>query len=383
MNSDGNILQELQAVETDVYWQSVLAKDAAFNGIFVYGVRSTGIYCKPSCPSRRPRREQVSFFASCEEAETDGFRACLRCKPREVAGRDPRVEMVLRVCHAIESQTEGTISLDALGGELGISPHHLQRTFKSVTGITPRQYAAAHRLKQFKSRINEGEDVTTAMYDAGFNSSSRLYEKAAETLGMTPATYRRRGKGMNIIYTTVDCYLGRMLVATTGRGVCSVQFGERDAELEAALKAEYRSASISRDETRLDDLIEGLLRHLDGSQPDLGLPLDLQATAFQLRVWEELRRIPYGETRSYGKIAEAIGQPTATRAVASACAKNPVALVTPCHRVIRESGELGGYRWGLERKEKLLERERDHSAVNNDNAKEGVAPMFPEIQVHA
>jgi AraC family transcriptional regulator of adaptative response/methylated-DNA-[protein]-cysteine methyltransferase len=361
MNDDGNILRELHTVQEDVYWQSVLAKDAAFNGIFVYGVRSTGIYCKPTCPSRRPRREQVAFFASSTEAETNGFRACLRCKPQESVAIDPRVEMVLRVCQAIESQEEGVVSLDALGAELGLSPHHLQRTFKSVTGITPRQYGAAHRLKQFKSRIKEGEDVTTAMYDAGFGSSSRLYEKASERLGMTPATYRRRGKGMNINYTTVESHLGRLLVAATERGVCSVQFGERDEELEAALHAEYQSASIRRDATHLSGLIEELLRHLDGSQPDLALPLDLQATAFQLRVWDELRRIPYGTTVSYGQVAAAIGQPTATRAVASACARNPVALVTPCHRVIRESGEPGGYRWGLKRKEKLLELEKEQA----------------------
>jgi AraC family transcriptional regulator, regulatory protein of adaptative response / methylated-DNA-[protein]-cysteine methyltransferase len=367
MNDDGNILRELHAVQEDVYWQSVLAKDAHFNGIFVYGVRSTGIYCKPSCPSRRPRREQVAFFASAEEAETDGFRACLRCKPSELAAPDPRVELALRVCQAIESQEDGTLSLAALGEELGLSPHHLQRTFKSITGITPRQYAAAHRLRQFKSRIKEGEDVTTAMYDAGFGSSSRLYEQASSKLGMTPATYRRRGKGMSINYTTVETHLGRMLVAATERGVCSVQFGERDEELEAALHAEYQSASISRDGTHLSGLIEELLRHLEGSQPDLALPLDLQATAFQLRVWEELRRVPYGTTLSYGKVAEAIGQPTATRAVASACARNPVALITPCHRIIRESGELGGYRWGLERKEQLLEREKANSAIKHGN----------------
>jgi AraC family transcriptional regulator of adaptative response/methylated-DNA-[protein]-cysteine methyltransferase len=369
MNDDRNILQELHTVQEDVYWQSVLAKDARFNGIFVYGVRSTGIYCKPTCPSRRPRREQVAFFASATEAETNGFRACLRCQPRESAksNGDPRVRMVLRVCQVIESQEEGVVSLDALGDELGLSPHHLQRTFKSITGITPRQYAAAHRLKQFKSRIKEGEDVTTAMYDAGFGSSSRLYEKASENLGMTPATYRRRGKGMNINYTTVDSHLGRLLVAATERGVCSVQFGERDEDLEAALQTEYQSATIRRDATHLGGLIEELLRHLDGSQPDLALPLDLQATAFQLRVWDELRRIPYGTTRSYGQVAAAIGQPTATRAVASACAKNPVALITPCHRVIRETSEPGGYRWGLRRKEKLLELEKEQSASATEN----------------
>ncbi|MDT5062300.1 MAG: AraC family transcriptional regulator [Acidobacteriota bacterium] len=369
MSQDTEILQELHSMEKDIYWQSVLAKDTRFVGIFVYGVRSTGIYCKPTCPSRRPGREQVEFFPSCEAAERGGFRACLRCQPRTVdAARDPRVEMVLRVCRIIEENMDAAPSLEDLGKELNVSPHHLQRTFKNITGITPRQYAAAHRLKQFKLRIKEGEDVTSAMYAAGYGSSSRLYERASEQLGMTPATYRRKGEGMNINYTIVDSRLGRLLVAATERGVCAVTFGERDEELVAALVAEYPAANIRLDEHRRGDWVKALLRHLDGAQPDLVLPLDLQATAFQQRVWEELRRIPYGMTRSYKEVAEAMGQPTATRAVARACATNPVALVTPCHRVIRESGEPGGYRWGLERKAQLLERERERVAVSSNGS---------------
>ena len=382
MDRDENILRELHAIEEDIYWQAVLERDARFNGIFVYGVRSTGIYCKPSCPSRRPKREQVTFFTSAEAAELEHFRACLRCRPKEKVTRDPHIEMVLRVCRSIEAQTEAMPSLTELGEELNVSPHHLQRTFKSITGITPRQYAAAHRLKQFKSRIKEGGDVAGAMYDAGFGSSSRLYEKASGQMGMTPATYRRRGKGMNISYTIVDSHLGRLLVAGTNSGVCSVQFGAEDEALETALAAEYPAASISRDESGLGDWVEELLSHLDGSQPDLALPLDLQATAFQTRVWEELRRIPYGATRSYAKVAEAIGQPTATRAVARACATNPVALVTPCHRVVREGGQLGGYRWGIERKEKLLELERT-GAKGQDMAKEARLPLFSGSKIDA
>jgi AraC family transcriptional regulator of adaptative response/methylated-DNA-[protein]-cysteine methyltransferase len=365
MDRDENILLELHAIEAEIYWRAVLERDARFNGIFVYGVRSTGIYCKPACPSRRPGREQVAFYASPEEAERKHLRACLRCRPRAETMRDPRVEMALRVCRVIEGQREGAPSLIELGEELKLSPHHLQRTFKSVTGITPRQYAAAHRLKQFKAGIKEGEDVTTAMYDAGFGSSSRLYEKSSQHLGMTPATYRRRGKGMKINYTIVDCHLGRMLVAGTTRGVCSVQFGAEDEALEAALVAEYPEANVKRDESGLNDWIEELLKHLDGAQPDLALPLDLQATVFQTKVWEELRRIPYGATRSYSGVAQAINQPTATRAVARACATNPVALVTPCHRVVREGGHLGGYRWGLERKEELLKLERNRAAASD------------------
>jgi AraC family transcriptional regulator of adaptative response/methylated-DNA-[protein]-cysteine methyltransferase len=293
------------------------------------------------------------------------LRACLRCRPREEMVRDPRVEMVLRVCRFIEAHSESAPSLIELGAELKLSPQYLQRTFKSITGITPRQYAAAHRLKLFKAGIKEGEDVTTAMYDAGFGSSSRLYENSSQHLGMTPATYRRRGKDMKINYAIVDCHLGRMLVAGTTRGVCSVQFGAEDEALEAALVAEYPAAFVSRDEAGLGDWIEELLNHLDGARPDLALPLDLQATAFQTKVWEELRRIPYGATLSYSEVAQAINQPTATRAVARACSTNPVALVTPCHRVVRAGGHLGGYRWGLERKENLLKLERQRAAAGD------------------
>ncbi|MGB7922696.1 MAG: bifunctional DNA-binding transcriptional regulator/O6-methylguanine-DNA methyltransferase Ada [Pyrinomonadaceae bacterium] len=365
MTQDQNILQELRTMEEEIYWQAVLAKDERFDGIFVYGVRSTGIYCRPSCAARRPGRRQVAFFPSCTAAEASGFRACLRCQPRSTSVSDPRVQMVLRVCRAIEEHAtdDDALSLERLGAELKVSPHHLQRTFKSITGITPRQYAAAHRLKLFKSRIKEGAEVTGAMYDAGYGSSSRLYEQAPEQLGMTPATYRRGGKGMNISYTIVDSHLGRLLVAATGRGICAVNFGERDDALVESLATEYPAAVIRHDETGLDEWVAGLLRHLDGTQLNHRLPLDLQATAFQLKVWEELRRIPYGETRSYKAVAEAIGQPTATRAVARACATNPVAILTPCHRVVRESGDMGGYRWGLERKRQLLEQERRSSNV--------------------
>lgn len=369
MEQDGNIIREMRELESDLCWRAVEERDARFDGIFFYGVRSTSVYCKPTCPSRRPRREQVCFFTSRDAAEAAGFRACLRCRPRETNARDPRVELVLSACRAIEAHEDGAPSLEELGARLGVRPHQLQRTFKRVTGITPRQYAAAHRLKLFKSRIKEGDGVTSAMYEAGYGSSSRLYENASEKLGMTPATYRRGGKGMNINYTVVDSDLGRLLVAATGRGVCSVQFGDSDEELAAALASEYPAAAISRDETGLSEWVKTLLRHVEGHQPELDLPLDLRATVFRSRVWEELRRIPYGETRSYGEVARAIGQPTAVRAVASACAANPVALATPCHRVIREGGEPGGYRWGLGRKQQLLERER--RAAHGD--KESVA----------
>lgn len=376
MEQDKRISRELRAIEPDIYKEAVRARDGRFDGIFVYAVRSTGIYCKPSCPSRRPRPGQVSFYASCEEAEAGGFRACLRCLPREPAAPDPAVEMVLRVCSLIEARGGDAVTLVELGEELGASPHHVQRTFKGVTGITPRQYASALRLKGFKSKIREGWGVTGAMYESGYGSSSRLYEGASRQLGMTPATYRRGGEGMEISYTVVECSLGRLLVAATRRGVCSVQFGDADEELERALLDEYPRAEIERGGARLDVWVETLLRHLDGRELSLDLPLDVRATAFQSRVWEELHKIPRGETRSYKEVAEGMGQPSATRAVAGACAANPLALVTPCHRVVRGDGASSGYRWGVERKRALLALERDGGGGEDGEAEAADLPLF-------
>ena len=343
-------------------WSAVLARDTARDGSFVFAVRSTGIYCRPSCPARRPKREQVSFFQIPEAAEQAGFRACRRCHPRRARTDDPQIALVRQICHSIDEHDEEPTTLKTLSADLGLSAQHLQRTFKGVMGITPRQYAESRRLKQFKSKVKTGSSVTDAMYDAGYGSSRGLYEKSSARLGMTPATYGRGGRGMRIIYTIAKCSLGRLLVAATERGVCSVALGDSDADLERALLAEYPNASIDKKDTvispSLNLWLSTVLEYLDGKTPRVDLPLDLQATAFQWRVWEELRAIPLGETRSYQEIAKAIGKPKAVRAVAGACAGNHVALVIPCHRVIREDQSLGGYRWGLERKEKLLERER-------------------------
>jgi AraC family transcriptional regulator of adaptative response/methylated-DNA-[protein]-cysteine methyltransferase len=343
-------------------WKAVLSRDASRDGSFVFAVRSTGIYCRPSCPARRPRREQVSFFQLPEAAEQAGFRACRRCHPRRAQTADPQIELVRRICHAIDEHDEEPLTLKTLSTETGVSAHHLQRTFKDVMGITPRQYAESRRLDQFKSRVKNGASVTDAMYDAGYGSSRGLYEKSSARLGMTPATYGRGGQGMRIIYTIAGCPLGRVLVAATERGVCSVALGDSDSKLTTSLFAEYPNASIGSRDTvisaSLNLWLGRILEHLDGKSARVELPLDIQATAFQWRVWEELQRIPLGTTRSYQEIAKAIGKPKAVRAVAGACAGNHVALVIPCHRVIRENKELGGYRWGLERKRKLLDCER-------------------------
>ncbi len=343
-------------------WNAVLARDASRDGSFVFAVRSTGIYCRPSCPARRPRPEQVKFFQIPEAAEREGFRACRRCHPRRAQSSDPRIDLARRICHAIDEHEEEPQTLERLSAQTGVSAHHLQRTFKEVMGMTPRQYAESQRLKRFKANVKNGSSVTDAMYDAGYGSSRALYEKSSAQLGMTPATYGRGGKGMRIVYTIADSPLGRLLVAATERGVCSVALGDSDSELTAKLFEEYPQASIDSKDTKISPTLNvwlsKILDNLNGKTSRIDLPLDIQATAFQWRVWEELRRIPFGTTRSYQEIAEAIGKPKAVRAVARACASNHAALVIPCHRVIREDKSLGGYRWGLERKQRLLALER-------------------------
>ena len=329
-------------------WRIVLARDRRYDGAFVYAVRSTGIYCRPSCASRRPRRGQVTFFPIPEAAEREGYRACRRCKPTEANGGDPAIELVREACRAIDA-----------GRKPADDAHRLARAFKRVLGITPQQYRDARRVARFKHELKRRPHVSPAVYEAGYGSSSRVYERANAQLGMTPATYARGGAGTEIAFAVAPCSLGRLLVAATPRGVCRVSLGDTTAALEADLAAEFPAAHIFKDQLTLEHAVTAILGYLDGSEPHLALPLDIRATAFQRRVWQELQRIPYGETRSYADVARGIGRPTAIRAVARACGTNPAAMVIPCHRVVRESGDLGGYRWGLDRKKALLERERD------------------------
>lgn len=346
------------SLSEDQLWQAVVSKDARFDGQFVFAVSSTGVYCRPSCPSRRAHRERVKFFDLPEAAEQAGFRACLRCQPKRARVMDPHMELVQRVCRVLNStDNDETHKLADLASHAGVSVFHLQRTFKRVMGISPRQYLAARRIDNFKELVRKADSVTTALYDSGFNSSSGLYEHAAEELGMTPATYSRGGRGARISYTIVDSSMGRLLVAMTERGVCAVRMGDNDAELEKDLREEFPEAQIERAASNLREPVEKILNHLDHNEPRLDLPLDIRATAFQRQVWEKLRAIPYGQTASYTDVAKAVGKPRAVRAVGRACATNPVALVIPCHRVVREDKGLGGYRWGLERKQKLLEKE--------------------------
>jgi AraC family transcriptional regulator of adaptative response/methylated-DNA-[protein]-cysteine methyltransferase len=358
MNLLANDQAGVQVADQDAKWRSVLAKDKSCDGQFVFAVSSTMIYCRPSCPSRRPRRDRVSFFPLPEAAERAGFRACRRCHPRDIRVSDPQVKMAQEVCRLIDNNQGEPLTLQILSEQTGVSSFHLQRTFKSIMGITPSQFAETCRIKKFKQGVRAGEAITNAIYDAGFGSSSRLYERASSQLGMTPATYGKGGSGAVINYAIVESPLGRLLVAATEKGVCSVKLGDSDAALRTDLLAEFPAAEIRLDERPLRSALKAIVAHLSNKSPHLELPLDIRATAFQRQVWQQLRAIPYGETYSYSEVAAAIGQQKAVRAVARACATNPVALVIPCHRVIREDKSLGGYRWGLERKKKLLETER-------------------------
>ena len=341
-------------MQSEMQWQQVMARDARQDGRFVFAVRTTGIYCRPSCPSRRPRRDSVEFFANPQQAERAGYRACLRCKPTEISAQ---ARVVIRARQLLD-EAEGVMTLGELSKRVGVSPFHLQRLFKRATGLSPREYQSARRIQQVKRGLRKGDDVTTALYDAGFGSPSRLYEKSSQQLGMTPGTYRRRGAGLRIQFAIVPSPLGRMVVAATSRGLCAVRFGESVIELERGLRDEFHAAEIHRDDRALNRYVEPLLAILRGENTTIDLPLDVRATAFQKKVWDELRRIPRGETRSYSEVAHAIGDDKAVRAVARACASNPVAIAVPCHRVVRSDGDISGYRWGVERKKKLLEQEQ-------------------------
>ena len=344
------------------YWEAVAGRSRAADGAFVYAVATTGVYCRPSCPSKRPRRENVQFFPLPQAAEQAGYRPCRRCHPEQQPARDPAAERVRRACRmidrALDEEEGGAPSLAELGAAVGTSAHQLQRLFKRQLGISPRDFAAARRLARVKARLREGDGVAGALYGAGYGSSSRLYERSDAQLGMTPATYKKHGKGMTIAFTVAQCPLGRLLVAATERGIAAVSLGADDAALAQALHAEYAAAAIRRDDAALGSWVEAIVAHLDGKSPELSLPLDLQATAFQWRVWRELQKIPYGRTATYAEIARRIGKPAAVRAVANACAQNRAALVIPCHRVVRKNGDIGGYRWGVARKEKLLAAEK-------------------------
>jgi AraC family transcriptional regulator of adaptative response/methylated-DNA-[protein]-cysteine methyltransferase len=354
-------MERQRDIQNDWRWRAIREKNKSFDGLFYFGVQTTGIFCRPSCSSKTPKPENVAYFSSTKEAQKKGFRACLRCKPLDDHFPGKAADLVARALDALRDVALDITTNEELCSHLGASPGHLQKTFKTVLGLSPKEVMDMMRIDNFKENVRE-TDVTTSLYESGFGSSRSLYEKAGESLGMTPATYKKGGKGMKIDYTIVDSPLGKMLVARTERGICSVSFGDDESTLKDELSAEFFAADIQNNDAKLKDAVTTILRGLEGERTILTLPLDIRASEFQMRVWSELRKIPYGETRSYKDIAEAVGNPNAVRAVARACATNPVALVNPCHRVIGSDGKLSGYRWGVERKKKILDHEKEHRA---------------------
>lgn len=355
----------------DDRWNAVVERDGRADGSFVYAVRTTGVFCRPTCPSRLPNRANVEFFVTTEQAERGGYRACKKCKPK-AANAVP--EAVLRACKMIEEADEPP-TLEAMAAAVGLSPFYFHKLFKSVIGVTPKAYTAARRVEKFRAGLHEDQSVTAAMYDAGFGSSSRCYEGVGDNLGMTPTEYRNGGAGQSIRFAVVESRLGWVAVAATERGVCMIEFGDGPDTLRAEAVARFPNAALDDGDGEFKGWVEAVVRHIEMPGRVVELPLDVQGTAFQRKVWEALRAIPAGATTTYAAIAKKIGQPAAVRAVASACAANPVAVVIPCHRVVRSDGDLSGYRWGVERKQHLLDREagqnHDDRADDESEQREG------------
>lgn len=344
----------------DARWRAVSVRDRTHDGDFVYAVSSTGVYCKPSCPSRRPRRVRVTFFETPADAKAAGFRACKRCRP-DTPAKDPTHAVVERVCRHIEN-AETAPKLENLSSVAGLSPHHLQRTFKRIVGVSPKQYWDAVRQRRLKEALGQGEPVASAIYGAGFGSPSRVYESAGERLGMSPASYAKGGRGADVAFTVASSAFGRVLVAATTHGIVAVALGGDDRSLEQNLRQTLPEAAIRRDDGALRDRVAAVLACIEGgsSRP---LALDVHATAFQWQVWRRLTAIPRGEIRHYADIAAQLGRPKAARAVARACASNPIAVVIPCHRIVPSTGGVGGYRWGPERKKALLAVEKSEATA--------------------
>ena len=344
-------------LDNDPRWQAVCARDRAFDGRFFFAVRSTGIYCRPSCPARRPSAANVVFYASGHEAEAAGFRACRKCHPHRPEQWTLKSDVVAEICRTLDAS--GTIpKLDELARKSGFSPYHFHRLFKAATGVTPRQYALERRAQRVRDGLAAGASVTSTIHSNGYSSASRFYESTDNMLGMTPTVYKAGGANMDIRYAIGDSSLGKILVATTERGVCAI-FLDNDAdELASELRRRFPKAAIAPAGKEFGETVAKVVAFAENPKRAIDLPLDLQGTAFQQRVWKALRDIPPGKTATYGQIAQRIGAPDAVRAVGTACGANHVSLAVPCHRVIGKDGKLTGYRWGVERKRTLLERER-------------------------
>lgn len=347
----------MSSVNADHAWEAVLNRDRRCDGRFVYAVSSTKVYCRPSCHSRRPTRNHVTFFDSAQRAEAAGYRACLRCRPQSSAGSEAvqRVEWARRY---LDEHADEPITLRWLAVQVGFSPFHLQRAFTREVGLSPKAYQGAKRMERFAASLKRGETVTSATYEAGFGSSSRLYERVNADFGMTPSAFQSGGTGVTLRFTIAPTVVGHMLVAITERGIATVRFGDTAAALVTSLRHDYPKAILRRDRTGLKKYVRAILQCFTGEIDATFLPLDVKATAFQCKVWQALQQIPRGQTRSYQEIARSIGQPAAARAVARACATNRIAVAIPCHRVVRKDGNLAGYRWGLQRKKQLLGLER-------------------------
>ena len=361
-------------------WDALTQRDPHADGAFFYGVKTTGVFCRPSCASRQPRRENVDFFATADAARAAGYRECKRCQP---GGLPRELEIVNRACAALDADPQQRLTLAQLSDAVHVSPFHLQRLFKRVVGVSPRQYQAAQRGAALREALHRGTDVTRATVDAGFGSPSRMYESAPTELGMAPSAYRRKGAGLTVHYASAPTSLGFVLVAATAKGICKIGFGDDAAALATELRGEFANAELVEDAARLAPFIAQVDAYLHGTRQRFDLPLDIDATAFRQRVWDALRRIPYGETRSYSDIAEAVGSPRAVRAVASACASNPVALAIPCHRVVQKGGALAGYRWGLPRKAALLDAEAHRAGVEGVDASAAHTAAPLRVQANA
>ncbi|MCL4183239.1 MAG: bifunctional DNA-binding transcriptional regulator/O6-methylguanine-DNA methyltransferase Ada [Burkholderiaceae bacterium] len=345
------------APQEDARWRAVSSRDARADGTFFYAVRTTGVYCRPTCPSRRARRENVSFFETCEQAEAAGYRPCRRCAPDAASQAERNAAMVREACCLIEAADEPP-KLDALATAFGLSPFHFHRRFKAITGLTPKAWSAAHRARKVREALADPRaSVTQAIYDAGFNSNSRFYEKSGEVMGMTPTAFRNGGRSARIRFAVGECSLGAVLVACSDRGVCAILLGDDPDALARELQDRFPNADLVGGDAGFEQLVAKVVGFVDAPRTGLDLPLDLRGTAFQQRVWQALRDIPAGQTVSYAEIARRIGAPHSVRAVGQACGANAIAVAIPCHRVVRHDGALAGYRWGVERKRTLLEKE--------------------------
>jgi AraC family transcriptional regulator, regulatory protein of adaptative response / methylated-DNA-[protein]-cysteine methyltransferase len=345
-------------MQDDPRWAALAARNAEADGSFVYSVKTTGVYCRPGCPSKPARPENVAFHTSAKEAEAAGFRPCKRCKPDQHSLAEEHAEIVTRLCRYIEA-AEHTPTLAELAAQSGWSTYHLHRTFKAVCGLTPKAYAAAQRAKRVRAQLGSSASVTTAIYDAGYNSSGRFYEESNALLGMTPTAYRAGGVEIDIRFATGTCSLGAILVAQSKHGICAILLGDDPAALVQELKSKFPAANLVAGDKTFKQLLSQVISVIEAPGQRLELPLDIRGTTFQRQVWEVLRNIPAGETLSYAEVATRIGSPKSVRAVAQACAANVLAVAIPCHRVVRNDGALAGYRWGVERKRALLDREKD------------------------